>query len=161
MQTLNQMLVHEAQAKHAEHVRQEVLRLDLSRAPAFDLLTPAQFAAIYNGYGPDSWPASLRAAITAIYDNWEPLAAVHDVDFYHADGSRKGWMEATARWGINASIALSDRYPMRKPWLWPARAVAWAKLRASYRALQLGSWDAWVAASLVAPASSVKASPAG
>ena len=144
--TLKELLIHEAQAKHAEHVRREVLRLDLSRSPVFDLLTPAEFAAIYNGYGPDDWPAELRAAITWLYDNWEPLAAVHDVDFSRSDGTRKGWLEATARWGINASLALSDRYPMRKAWLWPARAVAWTKLRASYRALQLGSWGAWVSA---------------
>lgn len=143
MVTTEDVLKFEAQTKHAEIVRKEVLRLNLSRSESFDKLSKAQFAAIYNGYGPDSWPDKLRSAITAIYDNWEPLAAVHDVDFHFSDGTRKVWLEATARWGINASLALSDRYPMRKPWLWPARAIAWAKLRASYRALQVGSWGAW------------------
>lgn len=142
--TAAQIAAYAAPLTEAEVVRREVIRFNLSRPLIFDLLTPAEFAAIYNGYGPDSWPASLRAAITWIYDNWTVLAGVHDVDFHFSDGTEKGWLEATARWGINASLALEARYPLRKPWLYPARVIAWLKLRASYRALQLGSWGAWV-----------------
>jgi len=143
MSTLKQAMQADADFRHACKVRSDVLRLNLSRPVCFDAIPCQEFASIYNGYGPDSWPQSLRSAITWIYDNWEPLAAVHDVDFDRSDGTRKGWLEATARWEINGTLALSDRYPMRKPWLWPARAIAWTKLRLSYRALQLGSWGAW------------------
>lgn len=143
MPTLKEAMIADADLRHAVAVRREVFRLNLSRPPVFDELTDREFASIYNGYGPDSWPQSLRSAITHIYDNWEPLAAIHDVDFDRSDGTRRGWLEATARWGINATLALSARYPIRKWWLLPARAVAWAKLRLSYRALQLGSWGAW------------------
>ena len=142
--TLTQVMRYACENAHAEKVRREIVRLDLSRPAGFDRLTHSQFAAIYNGYGPDSWPAEIRAAITWIYDNWEPIAGVHDVDFYLSDGTRKGWLEATARWEINISIALDARYPLSKPWLYPARLVAWLKLRAAYRALQVGSWYAWV-----------------
>lgn len=142
--SLSSILAAAVAAARAEKVRQEVLRLNLSRPAAFDKLTPAEFAAIYNGYGPDDWKPEIRAAVTWIYDNWEVLAGVHDVDFHFSDGTRKGWLEATARWEINISLALSDRYPTRRVWLWPARAAAWCKLRLSYRALQVGSWGAWV-----------------
>ena len=127
----------------AARVRASVIALDLSRPAVFDTMSPAQFAAIYNGYGPDDWPAGLRAAISHIYEKWLELAGVHDTDFNFSDGTVKGWREATARWEINISLMLDARYPLRKFWLWPARTAAWLKLRASYRALQIGSWGAW------------------
>lgn len=142
--TTTQIAAYAAPLTEAEAVRREVIRLNLSRPAVFDTLTASEFASIYNGYGPDSWPDGLRKAITWIYDNWTTLAGVHDVDFHFSDGTLTGWLEATARWEINASLALEARYPLRKPWLYPARLIAWAKLRASYRALQLGSWGAWV-----------------
>lgn len=142
--TATQIAAYAAPLTEAEAVRREVIRLNLSRPPVFDTLTPAEFAAVYNGYGPDSWPTEIRAAVTWIYDNWEPIAGVHDVDFHLSDGTRKGWLEATARWEINISLALEARYPLSKPWLYPARVIAWLKLRAAYRALQVGSWCAWV-----------------
>lgn len=142
--TVEDQIERARQLEEAESVRKAVIGLNLSRHPLFDQLTPAQFAAIYNGYGPDSWPAEIRAAVTWIYDNWTTIAGVHDVDFHLSDGTRKGWLEATARWEINISLALEARYPLSKPWLYPARVIAWLKLRAAYRALQVGSWCAWV-----------------
>lgn len=127
----------------AHNVRASIIALDLSRPPVFDRLTDEQFAAIYNGYGPDDWPPAIRAAITHIYDRWLELAGVHDVDFNFSDGTVRGWREATARWSVNCSLMLDARYPLRKVWLWPVRTAAWLKLRASLRALQVGSWGAW------------------
>ena len=144
--TLAELCIRESQVKDAIAVRKEILRLDLSRLPQFDALTDYEFAAIYNGYGPDSWPEAIRDAVTWIYRNWKTLAGVHDVDFHFSDGTRKGFLEATERWSINYSLALSDRYPMSKPWLYPARSWAWTKLCLSLRALQLGSWGAWQSA---------------
>ena len=145
--TLQQVLVRESQIKEVVAIRKEVVRLNLSRPPHFDALTDIDLAKIYNGYGPDSWPEAIRDAVTWFYRHWVVLAIIHDVDFHFSDGTRRSYLEATARWSINYSLALSDRYPMTKPWLYPARAWAWAKLRLSLRALQLGSWPAWQEAS--------------
>ena len=145
--TLQQVLVLESQVMDVVAIRKEVERINLSRPPHFDALTDIDLAKIYNGYGPDSWPAAIRAAVTWIYRHWKTLALIHDVDFHFSDGTRRSYLEATARWNINYSLALSDRYPMTKPWMYPARAWAWTKLRLSLRALQLGSWPAWQEAS--------------
>ena len=145
--TLQQFLVRESQVMEVAAIRKEVVRLNLSRTPQFDALTDHELAVIYNGYGPDSWPVAIRDAVTWIYRHWTALALIHDVDFHFSDGTRRSYLEATARWAINYSLALSDRYPMTKPWLYPARAWAWTKLRLSLRALQLGSWPAWQEAS--------------
>ncbi len=146
MLTLKEIVQQESDIRHVRALRSEIKRMNLSRQPAFDNMSDYELAKIYNGYGPDSWPVAIRDAVTWCYDNWEVLALIHDLDFHLSDGTRRGWMEATARWQINGSLALSDRYPMRKFWLWPARMIAWAKLRASLRALQLCSWPAWVSA---------------
>lgn len=145
--TLQQVMALESQAMDVAAIRKEVERINLSRTLQFDALTNIDMAAIYNGYGPDSWPKEIRAAVTWIYRHWKTLALIHDVDFHFSDGTRRSYLEATARWSINYSLALSDRYPMTKPWLYPARAWAWTKLRLSLRALQLGSWPAWQEAS--------------
>lgn len=141
--TVEDQIERARQLEEAESVRKAVIDLNLSRHPLFDQLTPAQFAAIYNGYGPDSWPAEIRAAVTWIYDNWTTLAGVHDVDFHFSDGKRKTWLEVTARWDVNVSIALEARYPLRNAFLWPARVIAWAKLRAAWRVLRAASWGAY------------------
>ena len=142
------MSISSTDLHEAANARADVLRIDLSRSPRFDRLTEDEFAEIYNGYGPDSWPQSIRAAVTWIYRNFEPLAAVHDVDFHFSDGSKKGWLEATSRWAVNISLMLDDRYPISRWWTLPVRAYAWAKLRASWRALQIGSWPAWTNAAI-------------
>lgn len=144
MPTFNEVLRATSDFKEACAVRKSIIALNLSRSARFDTLTEKEFSAIYNGYGPDDWPLKIRAAITYIYDNWQELAGVHDEDFDASDGTQRGWLEATARWGINIVLMLDARYPLKKVWLWPARSLAWAKLRLAYRALQIGSWGSWV-----------------
>ena len=146
MPTLAESMEREADIAEALAVRREVMRLDLSRPGIFDAITDYDFAEIYNGYGPDSWPEKLRAAITWVYRNFKPLAAVHDVEFEFSDGTRIGWLISLHRWHDNSVILLNDRYPLSKFWLVLFRANAWGKLRASYAALKCGSWGAWQAA---------------
>lgn len=130
----------------ASAVRADVRRLDLCRPSFFDALDDAKLAGIWNGYGADAWPEWLRVAVTWVFRNFQPVAMVHDVQFAFSDGTHIGWLLTLDYWKKNATIALDDRYPLRKPWLLPARCAAWVKLRASLRALKIGSWQVWVSA---------------
>lgn len=136
--------MNDADYKEAEQVYNEIIRLNLARSPAFDDLSVGAFALIYNGYGPDDWSPCVRGLMTWFYRHFKALAGVHDVDFHLSDGTREGWLAATERWRVNGAIMLADRYPLSKPWLLNLRLYAWIKIRASYRALQLASFDSWI-----------------
>ncbi len=127
----------------AGEVYKEVLELDLHRIPEFDTLSGAQFAAIYNGCGPDSWPENLRDVMTWVLRNFKPVIAVHDVEYAFSDGTRKSWDLTQAHWRMNLSYVVAHRYPLRKFWLLPLRVAAWAKARAAMRVLAIGSWPVY------------------
>jgi hypothetical protein len=129
-----------------ETIRQNIIRLNLARHPSFDRLSPAAFAAIYNGIGPDAWPAELREAMTLIYCEFQELPGVHDVDFAFSDGQRPAFEASLARWRSNMYTLLADRFPLWQFWRWRDRSLAWLKLEASYLALVKFSWPAWIAA---------------
>lgn len=139
-------MLREPEISEVEAIRAEVIKLNLQRPVIFDALTVQDFAAIYNGYGPNDWPESVRTIITWVYHNFRPLAAVHDVEFEFSDGTQVGWLIALQRWYDNSATLLNDRYPLCKFWLVLFRVIAWCKLRTSYEALKCGSWSAWQAA---------------
>lgn len=127
-------------------IRAEVLRLNLERPESFDRLSDVELDAIYNGFGPDAWPESLRAVATWWYRHFEPSAGIHDVEYEFSTGSKEDWSAADGRFGRNNSVILADRYPLRKFWLWPERAAAWVKKDLADRLLAVGGWEAYEAA---------------
>jgi hypothetical protein len=120
----------------AKAVRDEILSLNLARHPRFGELSEIRFAQIYNGIGPDDWPAELRAAMTFVYREFKSLPGVHDVDFYYSDGSDAGFKASLDRWDANGRVLLDLRFPRWKFWLWRDRARAWALIRAAWLALR-------------------------
>lgn len=125
---------------------QSVIDKNLLRPPVFDVLSIREFSKIYNGFGPDSWPEPLRDIMTWVYRNFKELAAVHDIQFHFSLGTEDGYQLTLSYWRHNSSILLDLRYPLTRPWLYPMRVVAWTKLRAAYRALQMGSRPVYLAA---------------
>ena len=130
----------------SDSVRKEVLRLNLLRSDTFDSRSPAEWAGIWNGWGPDNWPASVRTVITWAEREMEAVAAPHDEWYARSDGSYVTWRRVMNEWISNTSIVLADRYPIRKAYLWPKRAWVWSKARVAISALELGSYLAWVSA---------------
>lgn len=101
----------------------------------FRLLTDKEFAYIYNGYGPDSWPKELRGALTWIFGNFKEVAGCHDVEFFFSQGTKQGFKTTVTHWKKNTSIMLNDRYPLSSPSLWVHRSIAWTKLYLARRAI--------------------------
>jgi hypothetical protein len=101
----------------------------------FYCMSEKSFARIYNGYGPDAWPNSMRSILTWIFGNFKEVAGVHDVEYYYSTGTRAGFNQTVKHWKQNSSIMLSVRYPMSSPSLWIHRAIAWTKLRIAMRAI--------------------------
>jgi len=129
-----------------EAVRAQAVELNLLRPAWFDTQTPAEWAAVWNGYGPDSWPAWMRSAVTWIYRYQEVVAAPHDSWFSRSDGTRATWLLVMDQWIANARAVLAVRFPLWKVWLLGRRALEWGKLEAAIAVLKAGSFDAWVEA---------------
>ena len=129
-----------------EYIRREVIRLNLPRREGFDTQSKEEWATIYNGWGPDSWPYALRAVITWSERYVEALAGPHDDIYAHSDGTPEGWKVAMQNWIIGNPIVLNDKFPMSKWWLWPMRAATWIKAEAAIAALEKWSFSAWVSA---------------
>lgn len=101
---------------------------------------------LWNGYGPDRWPVCVRSVMTWIYRNFEASALIHDWDYTFADGTIMGWQTADDRFYENLRIQRDKLYPWSKPWLYPFRILATAKIRSAKLALDLGGYTAYAAA---------------
>jgi len=131
---------------NALEIRAKVIAMNLLRPEWFDTMTDAEWIACWNGYGPDSWPAWMRSAVTWVYRFQEIVAAPHDCWFWRSDGTRETWRRVMDEWIANARTNLNARFPMWKVWLWAQRADEWTKMKVAIIALEEGSFDAWVSA---------------
>ena len=131
-----------------EFIRSEVMRLNLRRRDGFDSQTPAEWAAVYNGWGPDAWPDALRSVMTWVAGSLEVLAGPHDDRFAHSDGTHAGWRVSMDEWIANTRTVLDDKYPLSSWRLWPRRAAVWAKAKAAIAVLEKHSYLAWVESAL-------------
>lgn len=130
-----------------EFIRSEVMRLNLRRRDGFDSQTPAEWAAVYNGWGPDAWPDALRSVMTWVAGSLEVLAGPHDDRFAHGDGTHAGWRVSMDEWIANTRLVIADRYPASAWRLWPRRAIVTVKAAAASAVLEKYSYAAWVDAS--------------
>lgn len=131
----------------AYEVYDEIIRLNLHRIKGFDEISKMEFARIYNGCGPDSWPEEMRDIMTWIYRYFKPVMGVHDVEFDQGDGTTASWLITQDHWKKNLSIVLADRFPIWKVWRLARRAFEWAKARFAYRALGVFAYNVYVESS--------------
>lgn len=129
--------------KTAAQLRAQAQALGLSRSAIYDALTDAQLDAIWNGYGPDRWPASIRALMTWLYRNFQASASIHDVRYEFSDGTKSGWHLADDEMAENLRLQLDALYPLSRPWLRPLRWWAQKKITAANIALAAGGFQAY------------------
>ena len=81
---------------------------------------PIELAKKYNGIGPESMPAKLRAKLTDALAMFEPAALIHDLRFDAADGSRLAFNAANIELHNNCLKLARAKYP----WWRPIRRIA-------------------------------------
>ena len=130
--------------KHAGVLRMRAREQNLNAVDAFWLFDNIDaLNKLWNGYGPDKWPACIRKIMTWIYRNYEETALIHDFDYTFSDKSIEGWIASDKRFADNFKKQIDIRYPLWKAWLWPFRSIALSKRKAAMVALELGGYTAW------------------
>ena len=96
-------------------------------------------ACIFNGIGPESFPAWLRAALDALHPSLRPVAFIHDVEWHESDGTEESFAESNARFRRNgvkvACAAFAWWRPRRYKVMWDAWKFS--------RICQRFGWSAW------------------
>ena len=101
--------------------------------------TDEELAAIYNGIGPEAFPAWLRAALDALHPSLQPVALIHDTEWHESDGGVAGFDMSNDRFRRNGCKVACERFgwwrPRRYKVLWDAVKFA--------RICQRFGWSAW------------------
>lgn len=102
----------------------------------------AQLAAMYNGIGPESFPAWLRAALDALHPSLAAAAFIHDVEWTESDGTRASFDASNARFRRNGLLLAKALHAWWSPRRYLVAFDAWRFSRACARF----GWGAWTAA---------------
>lgn len=86
----------------------------LDNVTILDKYSLLELAKIYNGIGPDRFPAHLREFVTEVNTIFEPAALIHDVE-YHEGGSKADFTAANTRFRRNCDILVDNAYAWYDP----------------------------------------------
>lgn len=73
---------------------------------------------IYNGAGPEKWPAKIRAVLDDFLNLFAPAILVHDYDFSCSIKSRIHFDLANKRFRQNMAIIIRKKFPLWQCWRW-------------------------------------------
>lgn len=109
--------------KSIQQLIDSAARHGLDGAEILDSFDETELANIYNGIGPDRFPAWLRAIVTEANGLFEPAALIHDVR-YHIGGDREDFTYANDEFRSNCYTLVRAAYswhdPRRYKWLFRA-----------------------------------------
>lgn len=98
-----------------------------------------RLAAIYNGIGPDSFPAWLRNCISALHPTLAPVAFIHDVEWWESDGTDETFASTNDRFRENGYRAAKAEYG----WYNPHRYIVMNQARRFGNYCQMFGKDGW------------------
>lgn len=99
-----------------------------------------RLAAVYNGIGPDSFPAWLRNCISALHPTLAPVAFIHDVEWWESDGTDGTFASTNDRFRENGYRAAKAEYG----WYNPRRYIVMNQARRFGNYCQMFGKDGWL-----------------
>ena len=122
---------------------------ELENREILDKYTDEELADLFNGIGPEAFPAWLRTALDALHPSLAVVAMIHDVEWSESDGRRETFEASNARFRRNgckvASAAFGWWRPRRYKVMWDAVKFAricqrfgWSAFLAPYEAREKG-----------------------
>ena len=123
--------------KTLELVR-KAYELDLEGVHILDKYSITQVESIYNGIGPDRFPAIIRKALNKLHPTLLVVALIHDLE-YHEGGTREQFTAANDRFRRNCYTLVKDRYGWYdiRRYLWMNKARRWSNY------CELFGWEGW------------------
>ena len=111
--------------------------------------TDEELVDLFNGIGPEAFPAWLRTALDALHPSLAPVAMIHDVEWSESDGRRETFEASNARFRRNGCKVASASFgwwrPRRYKVMWDAVKFAricqrfgWGAFLAPYEAREKG-----------------------
>ena len=80
-----------------------------------DKYTDKELSCIYNGIGPEAFPAWLRVIIDKLNPSLEVVALIHDVEWHETDHTDKTWRQTNARFRRNGQKVAKLKYGWWNP----------------------------------------------
>ena len=117
---------------------QKAYLLNLEGVHILDKYSVEEIGKIYNGIGPDRFPAIIRKALNKLHPTLLVVALIHDLE-YHEGGTREEFTESNDRFYRNGKTAAFATYS----WYDPRRYLVWNKARQFRNLCQLFGWDGW------------------
>lgn len=106
-------------------------------------MSDLEFAALYNGIGPERWAQEIRDKITDWLSLFAPAAFIHDLRCSFADGTRKAFNYANIEFRDNCRALADLAYPWYSWRRYRARAIG--KILYKCVASPAG-WQSWLEA---------------
>lgn len=108
--------------------------MDLEDCEILSKYTDDELASIFNGIGPEAFPAWLRAALDALHPSLRPVALIHDAEWSESDGTRETFNASNERFRRNGCKVASASFgwwrPRRYKVMWDA--VKFARICQSF-----------------------------
>lgn len=120
-------------------LRRKCHKLQLEKADILDGYMDEELQLICNGIGPDAFPFILRKSVTTIHPTLEPVAFIHDVEFWESDGTKESFTAANDRFKTNGYICAKAEYG----WYNPMRYLVMNNARRLGNWCQLFGWDGY------------------
>ena len=114
-------------------------KYDLEGREILQKYAPVKLAKIYNGIGPDSFPAWLRYVITDLHPSLAVVALIHDVEWHESDGSKEKFTASNKRFKYNGYKVAKAEYG----WYNPLRYIVMNDARRFGNLCQIFGWAAW------------------
>lgn len=112
--------------------------LKLEHVEILDKYSITEIGEIYNGIGPDRFPAELRELLNSLHPTLLPVALIHDVE-YHEGGTKEQFTASNSRFYTNGKTAAFAAYA----WYDPRRYLVWNKARQFANLCELFGYVGW------------------
>ena len=121
-------------------MRQKCQELGLENCPILDKYADEELQRICNGIGSELFPNEVRKLVSAMHPTLQPVAFIHDVEWYESDADHFTFSESNARFKTNGYICAKAKYP----WYHPLRYIVMAQAYRLGNTCQLAGWLAYV-----------------
>lgn len=132
----------EIQSKLTQIGREQRSELTKYRLKGEDIIfryTDLEIGAIWNGIGPDWFPAWLRHIVTWLRPYMSVASVIHDLEWWESDGSKRRFTESNDRLYENGCI-IADALG----WCNPNRYLVKGRALRFKHACQQFGWSAWL-----------------